>query len=91
MLLLFLLEGMAINAWPEAHHAAISLPDAKKGEQVILVTTQKQATVIDLVAASPGVAAISLPKKILIVDAIPVMATGKVNYPAVIALASYQQ
>ncbi len=88
MVSLTAVEQLAINAWPEAHHAAISLPDAKKGEQVILVTTQKQATVIDLVAASPGVAAISLPKKILIVDAIPVMATGKVNYPAVIALAS---
>ena len=90
MVSLTAVEQLAINAWPEAHHAAISLPDAKKGEQVILVTTQKQATVIDLVAASPGVAAISLPKKILIVDAIPVMATGKVNYPAVIALASDQ-
>lgn len=88
MVSLTAVEQLAINAWPDAHHAAISLPDAKKGEQVILVTTQKQATVIDLMAASPGVASISLPKKILIVDAIPVMATGKVNYPAVIALVS---
>jgi acyl-[acyl-carrier-protein]-phospholipid O-acyltransferase/long-chain-fatty-acid--[acyl-carrier-protein] ligase len=88
MVSLTAVEQLAINAWPDAHHAAISLPDAKKGEQVILVTTQKQATVNELVAASPGVAHISLPKKILIVDAIPVMATGKVNYPAVTALAS---
>ena len=88
MVSLTAVEQLAINAWPDAHHAAISLPDAKKGEQVILVTTHKQATISDLVAASPGVAHISLPKKILIVDAIPVMATGKVNYPAVVALAS---
>ncbi len=88
MVSLTAVEQLATNAWPDAHHAAISLPDAKKGEQVILVTTHKQATINDLVAASPGVAHISLPKKILIVDAIPVMATGKVNYPAVIALAS---
>jgi acyl-[acyl-carrier-protein]-phospholipid O-acyltransferase/long-chain-fatty-acid--[acyl-carrier-protein] ligase len=88
MVSLTAVEQLAINAWPEAHHAAISIPDAKKGEQVILVTTQKQATVNDLAAASPGVAHITLPKKILIVDAIPVMATGKVNYPAVTALAS---
>jgi acyl-[acyl-carrier-protein]-phospholipid O-acyltransferase/long-chain-fatty-acid--[acyl-carrier-protein] ligase len=40
------------------------------------------------VAISPGVANICLPKKILIVDAIPIMATGKVDYPAVIALVS---
>ncbi len=87
MVSLTAVEQLAINAWTNAHHAAISLPDPKKGEQVILVTTQKQATVNDLMAASPGVAHISLPKKILIVDAIPVMATGKINYPAVTELA----
>jgi acyl-[acyl-carrier-protein]-phospholipid O-acyltransferase / long-chain-fatty-acid--[acyl-carrier-protein] ligase len=88
MVSLTAVEQLAINAWPDAHHAAISLPDAKKGEQIILVTNQKQATIHALLAASPGVATISLPKKILIVDAIPVMATGKVNYPAVTAIAS---
>jgi acyl-[acyl-carrier-protein]-phospholipid O-acyltransferase/long-chain-fatty-acid--[acyl-carrier-protein] ligase len=88
MVSLTAVEQLAINAWPNAHHAAIGLPDARKGEQVILVTTQKQATVSDLMAASPGVATISLPKKILIVDAIPLMATGKINYPAVTTLAS---
>ena len=88
MVSLTAVEQLAINAWPISHHAAISVPDAKKGEQIILVTTQKQATLGNLVAASPGVANISLPKKILIVDEIPVMATGKVNYPAVTALAT---
>jgi acyl-[acyl-carrier-protein]-phospholipid O-acyltransferase / long-chain-fatty-acid--[acyl-carrier-protein] ligase len=86
MVSLTAVEQLAINAWPISQHVAISLPDAKKGEQIILVTTQKQATVNDLVAASPGVANICLPKKILIVDEIPVMATGKINYPAVTAL-----
>ncbi len=87
MVSLTAVETLATNAWPDAHHAAISLPDPKKGEQVILVTTQKQATVQQLAAASQGVASISLPKKIIIVDAIPVMATGKTNYIAVTELA----
>jgi acyl-[acyl-carrier-protein]-phospholipid O-acyltransferase/long-chain-fatty-acid--[acyl-carrier-protein] ligase len=86
MVSLTAVETLATNAWPDAHHAAISLPDAKKGEQVILVTTQKKATVHQLAAASQGVAAISLPKKIIVVDAIPVMATGKTNYLAVTEL-----
>ena len=47
------------------------------------MTTQKLATVNELASASPGVALISLPKKNLVVEAIPVMATGKVNYPGV--------
>jgi len=86
MVSLTAVEQMASNAWPDAHHAVISLLDAKKGEQIILVTTQKQVTVNDLAAASKGVAQIALPKKILIVDAIPVMASGKTNYPAVTEL-----
>jgi acyl-[acyl-carrier-protein]-phospholipid O-acyltransferase/long-chain-fatty-acid--[acyl-carrier-protein] ligase len=88
MVSLTVVEQLAAKAWPEAHHAAVSLPDAKKGEQIILLTTQKQATASELATASIGVAAISLPRKILVVDAIPVMATGKVNYPAVTELAA---
>ena len=87
MVSLTAVETLASNAWASAHHAAISLPDAKKGEQVILVTTQKQATVQQLADASSGVAAILLPKKIIVVDVIPVMATGKTNYIAVTELA----
>jgi acyl-[acyl-carrier-protein]-phospholipid O-acyltransferase/long-chain-fatty-acid--[acyl-carrier-protein] ligase len=87
MVSLTAVETLATNAWSSAHHAVISLPDAKKGEQVILVTTQKQATVQQLADASQGVAAILLPKKIIIVDEIPVMATGKTNYIAVTELA----
>lgn len=88
MVSLTAVEQMAANAWPDAHHAATSLPDAKKGEQVILLTTQKNATVNGLAEASKGVAHILLPKKILVVDVIPVMATGKTNYIAVTELAS---
>jgi acyl-[acyl-carrier-protein]-phospholipid O-acyltransferase/long-chain-fatty-acid--[acyl-carrier-protein] ligase len=88
MVSLTAVEQLAANTWPEAHHAAISLPDPKKGEQVILLTTQKNATVNELAEASKGVAQILLPKKILVVDAIPVMATGKTNYIAVTELAT---
>ncbi|WP_394754449.1 AMP-binding protein [Crenothrix sp.] len=88
MVSLTAVEQLAIHAWPLALHAAISVPDSKKGEQVVVLTTQKQATLGQLSDASPGVASILLPKKILIVDAIPVMATGKIDYPAVTEMAS---
>jgi acyl-[acyl-carrier-protein]-phospholipid O-acyltransferase/long-chain-fatty-acid--[acyl-carrier-protein] ligase len=87
MVSLTAVETLAINVWPSDHHAVISLSDPKKGEQIILLTTNKQATLQELTASSQGVAAISLPKKIIIVDAIPVMATGKTDYPAVTELA----
>ena len=83
MVSLTAVEQLATNAWPNALHAATSIPDIKKGELVILLTTQQDASVQGLAAASPGVASISLPKKILVADSIPVMASGKINYPAV--------
>jgi acyl-[acyl-carrier-protein]-phospholipid O-acyltransferase/long-chain-fatty-acid--[acyl-carrier-protein] ligase len=83
MVSLTAVESYAIKAWPDAQHAAISLLDPKKGEQVVLVTTQKQARLSELSEVCTGVAQVALPKKILIVDAIPVMATGKINYQAV--------
>jgi acyl-[acyl-carrier-protein]-phospholipid O-acyltransferase/long-chain-fatty-acid--[acyl-carrier-protein] ligase len=86
MVSLTAVEQLATNAWPSAIHAATSIPDARKGELVILLTTQKDATTYYLSAASPGVAAISLPKKILVVDTIPLLASGKINYPAVTEL-----
>lgn len=86
MVSLTAVESYAVSAWPDAHHAAISLPDPKKGEQIILVTTQKQAKLADLSAVCQGVSAVALPKKIICVDSIPVMATGKTNYAAVVEL-----
>ena len=83
MVSLTAVEQLATNAWPNALHAATSVPDPRKGEMVILLTTQKDATPHQLAAASPGVAPISLPRKVMVVDSIPLMASGKINYPAV--------
>ncbi|MBS3952856.1 MAG: AMP-binding protein [Methylomicrobium sp.] len=87
MVSLTAVEQLASKAWPGALHAAVSIPDPKKGEQILLLTTQKNAVIQDIEAVATGVAKIALPRKIFIVDAIPVMATGKVNYPAVTDLA----
>ncbi len=88
MVSLMAVETHATKAWPDAQHAAISLPDDKKGEQVVLLTTQKGATSKQLTASTEGVHAISLPKKIYVVDAIPVLPTGKTNYPEVTLIAA---
>jgi acyl-[acyl-carrier-protein]-phospholipid O-acyltransferase/long-chain-fatty-acid--[acyl-carrier-protein] ligase len=87
MVSLTTVESHATKAWPDAQHASTCLPDPKKGEQVILLTTQKDANSKQLLASTKGVNAISLPKKVLVVDTIPILATGKTNYPAVLSLA----
>lgn len=88
MVSLTAVETLATLAWANAQHAATCLPDPNKGEQVILLTTQKNASSQQLAQASKGVHAISLPRKIFVVNAIPVLATGKINYLAVTKLAA---
>lgn len=88
MVSLTAVEQLAGNAWPEALHAAVSLPDPKKGEQLVLLTTHRNASARGLAEASPGVAAITLPKKVFVMDKIPVLATGKTDYPEATRLAA---
>lgn len=86
MVSLTAVEQLALQVWPDARHAAVALADPKKGEQIILVTTQQEAAVSTLTAGSPGVAAILLPRKIISVGEVPLMASGKVDYPGVAKL-----
>jgi acyl-[acyl-carrier-protein]-phospholipid O-acyltransferase/long-chain-fatty-acid--[acyl-carrier-protein] ligase len=80
MISLTAVEQLAMQAWPDAHHAVASLPDPKKGEQIILLTTQHEASAKALIEASPGIASIHLPKKVFVVEKIPALATGKTDY-----------
>lgn len=82
-------EQVANRAWPEAQHAVVSLPDEKKGEQLILVTTQTEASCKILLTHANGIGAINLPKKILVLKEIPLMGTGKIDYPAVTELVQH--
>jgi acyl-[acyl-carrier-protein]-phospholipid O-acyltransferase/long-chain-fatty-acid--[acyl-carrier-protein] ligase len=66
----------------------IALPDPKRGEQLVLVTDHQGAARDALLAASRqhGLGEIFVPKTILVVARVPLLATGKVDYPAVVAL-----
>ncbi|QSB03177.1 AMP-binding protein [Methylomonas sp. EFPC1] len=88
MVSLTAVEQLAIHAWPEAQHVVVSLPDPKKGEQLILLTTRRDANAKQLADASPGVATINFPKKVFVLDKLPVLATGKTDYPGATALAA---
>ncbi len=80
MVSLTAVEQLASSIWPEAQHAVITRPDPKKGEQLVLLTTQKEATSQYIAQNAEGVASISLPRKLLIVDKIPVLGSGKTDY-----------
>jgi acyl-[acyl-carrier-protein]-phospholipid O-acyltransferase/long-chain-fatty-acid--[acyl-carrier-protein] ligase len=78
-------ENCAAALWPDNRHAAISVPDERKGETIVLVTDAAQATRLELLAwaQNHGVSELAVPRKILAVPAIPVLGTGKTDYVAV--------
>jgi acyl-[acyl-carrier-protein]-phospholipid O-acyltransferase / long-chain-fatty-acid--[acyl-carrier-protein] ligase len=82
-------EGLAASLWPEQRHAAVTLPDPRKGEQVVLVTDKGDATVAALLAKAreQGIAEVMVPRVVVTAPAVPVLATGKPDYPAVKTLA----
>lgn len=79
---LAVVESIASAVWPDHSHAAIILPDGRKGEQIVLVTTNRDADRHDLVgwAHNHGVADIAVPRRLIVVDDIPVLGTGKTDY-----------
>jgi len=79
---LAVVENCASALWPDFCHAAITLPDGRKGEQIVLLTTNPEADRIDLVgwAQNHGVPELAVPKRIISVDDIPVLGTGKIDY-----------
>ncbi|MBT6523415.1 MAG: AMP-binding protein, partial [Methylococcales bacterium] len=89
MVSLAVVEKLAGATWPDSQHAATTVPDLKKGEQIILLTTQKEATLKTLTTTlkTQGLSTLNLPKSILFKHEIPTLATGKTDYPAVTNLA----
>jgi acyl-[acyl-carrier-protein]-phospholipid O-acyltransferase/long-chain-fatty-acid--[acyl-carrier-protein] ligase len=80
---LAVVESCASALWPDYSHAAIAMHDTgRKGEQIILVTTCPDAKRTDLVGwvHNHGVQELAVPKRIITVESIPVLGTGKTDY-----------
>ena len=82
MISLTAIEGLLSKLWPDHAHAVVAIPDEKKGEQLVLVTENKEAQKKEIseYVRSQGLSELGLPKKILYVDKVPVLGTGKVDY-----------
>jgi acyl-[acyl-carrier-protein]-phospholipid O-acyltransferase/long-chain-fatty-acid--[acyl-carrier-protein] ligase len=82
MVSLTAVETALQKLWPEKSHAVISVRDEKKGEKLILFTTQAGATSADILQhfRKLGLGELSVPKQIETVAEIPVLGTGKTDY-----------
>ena len=84
MVSLMAAEDLAAAVWPDCRHAVVALPDPKKGERLILVTDRRDADAGPLVeyAKQIGAPELAVPRKIIRVQEIPVLGTGKTDYVA---------
>jgi acyl-[acyl-carrier-protein]-phospholipid O-acyltransferase/long-chain-fatty-acid--[acyl-carrier-protein] ligase len=89
MISLSAVETMAAAVWPQAQSVVVSTPDAKKGERLVLITTERAASRDALLkqARSVGASELAVPAQIMVVDSIPVLGSGKTDYVAAAALA----
>lgn len=84
MVSLGVVEELAARFWPGRLHAAVTLPDARKGERIILLTQDPAATRQEFArrAQELGYGELYLPREVRAVKSLPLLATGKVDYPA---------
>lgn len=86
MVSLAAVEALAARTWPDEPAAAIALPDPRKGNKVVLCRVSKTdrdtlRKELQTQARADGIAEIMLPAEILIMSDIPLLASGKINYP----------
>ena len=81
-------ENCASSLWPDHMHAAIAMRGERKGEEIALLTTNREAKRADLFAwaQSQGISELAVPRRIVLADEIPVLGTGKPDYRKVEAV-----
>jgi acyl-[acyl-carrier-protein]-phospholipid O-acyltransferase / long-chain-fatty-acid--[acyl-carrier-protein] ligase len=85
MISLARIEALAGELWPEALSGAASEADPRKGERIVLATTCEDATraAFQAFAKSKGASELMIPAEIVIVGALPLLGSGKLDFAAV--------
>jgi acyl-[acyl-carrier-protein]-phospholipid O-acyltransferase/long-chain-fatty-acid--[acyl-carrier-protein] ligase len=82
MVSLTAVEASVARLWPDQKHAVVNIPDAKKGEQIVLLTEYKDASRDELVRhlRAEKMTELAVPRRIMIVPVLPLLGTGKADY-----------
>jgi acyl-[acyl-carrier-protein]-phospholipid O-acyltransferase/long-chain-fatty-acid--[acyl-carrier-protein] ligase len=88
MISLAAVEALAAELWPNALSAVVAVPDARKGERLILATQQKNATrpEFQTFAKAKHASDLMIPAEVWVIDKLPVLGSGKVDQVSLIKL-----
>jgi acyl-[acyl-carrier-protein]-phospholipid O-acyltransferase/long-chain-fatty-acid--[acyl-carrier-protein] ligase len=90
MISLAAVEMLAAELWPNYISAVVAVPDARKGERLILVTDKHGATRADFqaYARSKHASELMFPAEIIVLDKLPLLGSGK---PDLLALQKFMR
>jgi acyl-[acyl-carrier-protein]-phospholipid O-acyltransferase/long-chain-fatty-acid--[acyl-carrier-protein] ligase len=88
MIALELVEQLAELASPHAQHGAVARPELGRGEMIVLATTDKELKreALQRAAREMGAAELAIPRRIIVIEHMPLLGTGKRDYPALARL-----
>ncbi len=81
-------EMLAAELWPEAVSGVATIPDLRKGERIVLVTTRKDASRSEFIAfvRQKGASEMMIPGEFVVLDKLPLLGAGKVDSMALTKL-----
>ena len=93
MVSLAAIEALAADIWPAIQSVVVTVPDARKGERIVLLATDVAVTRDELLrrAKQAGMTELAVPAEVMLVDAIPLLGSGKPDYVTATALARTRQ
>jgi len=93
MVSLISIETYLYELWPDWRHAVLAIPDSKRGETIILVTTNPDAKREDIqtYVQAQGIGELLLPRYIKIVKELPLLGAGKTDYVSLQVIANEEE
>lgn len=82
-------EAMIAELWPEDSHAVVAVPDPRRGERVVLLTTRVAARKGEVAAygRTRGASELMVPSEVIIIEQVPLLGSGKTDHVAARRLA----
>ncbi len=82
-------EAVIAEAFPGCDHAVVNIPDRRKGEKLVLVTTCEnlERKAVARAMKEAGSPELFIPREIITVEELPVLGSGKIDYVRITALA----
>lgn len=83
-------EAFINRAWPDHEHAVVAIPDDRRGEALVVITTAPDLTyeTIVPVARADGARELSIPDRVILIDELPLLGNGKTDYVSLERLAA---